>query len=534
MNNPQFYLKENVYFEPLFNHWYAWSYLISPATASRHVVNTHKRIMTSFVNNYKLHIMAAKESALTGGEFLNCSQEQVADIKGLIGEMGDKCADLIELCSAIKELEEMLRNHTSGECIDYLYAQVPEALKGYVEIFLDMEHRAGYRLIEPLLYDSRFYQEDLQSVSFGLIADDGTRPFVFSTPRLPDESNIRLGLNFNNELLDKLLAAREIPLSQADIDQIFNSTDTLGGLPVEALFTTERSEYVYEPVTEGLRLNYTGHAGFLVETKDLSILVDPVIASRGAQFAGDAFSFSELPPKLDYLCLTHNHQDHVCIETLLQLRYKTSKVIVPKNNGGSLADPSLRLLLKQLNFDVIEVDDMESVKVAGGKIVGVPFFGEHGDLNVRSKSGWFMELLGKKIYFAADSSNPDINLYKHIQKALGDVDMLCIGMECVGAPYTWLYGALHTKMVSKNIKNSRRLNGSDYQQALGIVDALNPKEVYIYALGIEPWYKYFMGVEYDDDSKQIVESGKLIETCTQRRIHCESLYGKKTLTFNEL
>src|ERR1043166_7200796 len=31
--NAQVYLKENVQIEPLYNQWYAWSYLISPATA---------------------------------------------------------------------------------------------------------------------------------------------------------------------------------------------------------------------------------------------------------------------------------------------------------------------------------------------------------------------------------------------------------------------------------------------------------------------------------------------------------------------
>ena len=30
----QVYLKRNVMIEPLFNQWYAWSYLIAPATAA--------------------------------------------------------------------------------------------------------------------------------------------------------------------------------------------------------------------------------------------------------------------------------------------------------------------------------------------------------------------------------------------------------------------------------------------------------------------------------------------------------------------
>jgi len=85
-NEDKYYLKEDVYFEPLFNHWYAWPHLLTPVQSARHVVNTHKRIMKSFVNNYQLHIIASQAKEMTGGEFLNCTEEQVDDIKALISE----------------------------------------------------------------------------------------------------------------------------------------------------------------------------------------------------------------------------------------------------------------------------------------------------------------------------------------------------------------------------------------------------------------------------------------------------------------
>ena len=57
----RFYLREDAYFEPLFNHWYAWPYLLPPVTGARHLVKTHRRIMTSFVKNHELHILAVRE-----------------------------------------------------------------------------------------------------------------------------------------------------------------------------------------------------------------------------------------------------------------------------------------------------------------------------------------------------------------------------------------------------------------------------------------------------------------------------------------
>lgn len=529
MSEKKYYLKEEVYFEPLFNHWYAWSYLLPPATSARYTVNTHKRIMTSFVNNYDLHISASKESVVTGGEFLNCTAEQVEDIQKLINEIDEKHTDLVKLSKAINELDELLASHSSGQSIEYLYEKVPAELSGFVELNMDLQHRPSYRIIEALMYKSKFYKPSLQGLSFGMLSKVDERPFVLSTPRLPDENHLQVGLDYNNEFVDKIFSSRENPISIEEIDALFANLKMEGGLNYRELFTEDKSKFPHVPVEKGVRYQYTGHAGFLVETKDVAILIDPVIASRGDNYEGDSISFSELPAKIDYICLTHNHQDHVNIETLLQLRYKTKKVIVPKNNGGTLADPSIRLLLKQFRFEVIEVDDLDEVELPNGKITSIPFLGEHGDLNVRSKTAWLIELEGKKSFFGADSANPDINLYRHMLDLLSDLDVYAIGMECVGAPYTWLYGALHSKMVPKAIKDSRRLDGSDCKQAFSVVEMIEPKIVFIYALGMEPWFKYFMGLEYDEDSKQIQESSKMIDKCTQHGTPAEIMNGRRLL-----
>ena len=532
MTDKKWYLKEEVYFEPLFNHWYAWPHLIAPATCARHVVNTHKRIMTSFVNNFHLHLLANKEKDLAGSDYLNCTEEQLPDIRNLLAELKDKCVDLLDLADAIKKLDELLRNHTSGESIEPLYAQVPEPLQGYVELFLDIEHNAGYRFIEPLLYRSKFYKPELQSLSFGLISRVGERPFVFSTPRLPDENHLQTQVAFNDPLVDEIFKARETPMSDLDLQALSERVETVGGVAVTEMFTEQAPEINFQPVTEGVRLTYTGHAGFMLETADVTIMIDPVIASRDPADPDAMLSFSELPPKIDYTLLTHCHQDHVNIETLLQLRYKQDKIVVPKNNGGTLIDPAIRLMLKELNFDAVEVEDLEEIQVPGGRIVAIPFLGEHGDLNIRSKSAWYVELLGRKFFFGADSSNPDNKLYERLGSMFNDVDVLAIGMECVGAPYTWLYGALNTKTVSKNIKNSRRLNGSDYEQAFPMVEAFGADTVIVYALGREKCYKYFMGLEYDEDSRQILESNKMVEACQAKQLPSFTMNGRKTMTFS--
>ena len=523
-----YYLREDVVMEPLINQWYAWPNLVAPLTYSLYAAKVHKRLMKSFINNFELHIMANQNAAMAGGgEFIDCSAEQVADVQQLLEKLESQDNIHSELAQAIVALDELVRGHTDGTTLEPLYEKVPELLKGFVELTMDLNYQPAFRLIEGLLYHSDYYKPELQSLSFRVLASNGHRPFVFSTPRLPTEDSLSLPLPFADASLDQLFKARELPISAADINRLFAAKNA-GGLDPFALFTEVKPQIRHQPSDE-VQVKYLGHAGLLIESSEVSILVDPVIASRAQEYAEDVTSFSELPAKIDYVCLTHNHSDHINLETLLQLRYKIGTIIVPKNNGGSLADPSLKLLLTQLNFNVIEIDEMQTITLSNGKIIGIPFLGEHGDLNIRSKTGWYFEINGKKIYAGADSSNLEPRIYDMVHKMTGDLDILAIGMECVGAPFTWLYGALTTRKVSREVKESRRLNGSDAQMVATMMESFQPKRVLIYAMGLEPWFSYFMGLDYSDDSQQLIESKKIIEHCQQRNIPVQVLNGKQQI-----
>ena len=532
MSDQLMYLKEDCYFEPLINHWYGWSFLIPPVQASRYIANTHKRIMNSFIKNTQLHIIAAKQPTMTGGEFLNARADQVDDVKKLVDEMETHHGELLLLSDAVKELDDLIRAHVNGGSIEYLYEKVPERLKGFVEITLDINHNAGYRLIEPLLYASSYYDKSLQSLSFGLLSKVDERPFCFSTPRLADENHLQMALDFAHPDVEKILQSRTKGIARSELERIFSSAKLSGGLTYPELFTDEAPvNRLPDAPTDDIQLIFLGHASFMIKVDDLCILIDPVIPARGESYADDVFSYSDLPEKIDYICVTHNHLDHFNLETLLQLRHKTQCLVLPVNNGGTLPDPSMKLIAEQLGFQVLSVDDFDHIKLPCGKITALPFIGEHGDLNVRSKTVWFVELYNRTFFFGADATNSDPELYKRVRNITGDVDVLAIGMECVGAPYTWLYGALNTQKVSKEIKDSRRLNGANSEQAMNITKVFNAKEVFLYAMGMEPWYKYFMGVDYQDESPQIIESDKLLSRCKEVTIPCERLVGKKILTY---
>jgi L-ascorbate metabolism protein UlaG (beta-lactamase superfamily) len=259
-------------------------------------------------------------------------------------------------------------------------------------------------------------------------------------------------------------------------------------------------------------------------------MIDPLVSYETGGGGLQRYTFADLPDTLDYVLITHNHQDHCMFETLLQLRHKIKNVIVPKNNGGGLADPSLKLILQNIGFpQVREIDEMESIEVEGGSLMGLPFLGEHGDLNVRTKIAHLVNLRGKSILCAADSNNIEPLLYEHVHRLVGDVDVLFLGMECDGGPLSWLYGPLLSRPLARSQDQSRRLNGSDARKGMGIVDCLRPRQVYVYAMGQEPWLTYLTSIQYTEESRPIVESNELVAECRRRGIKSERLYGSKEI-----
>ena len=527
MSETELYLRPNVVAEPLIDHWYAWTHLISPATAALNLTGRHLKIMASYVKSPQVHMAAVKNPAMLGGPFIDYPQPRVPQIQALIEHAKQERAHMVELAEAINRLDEMLRNEAKGYSLEPLYEKVPECLRGYVELVYDLNHFPSFRLIEPLLYRSRYYDPSAQSLMLSLIHQDD-RPFVLSTPRLVENGDVHLRLPFRHEGIDALFEMKRTPRTFASIKEALELPDELDE-PFAALLTSEPPP-PYEAYTgSGVRWRYFGHACILAETADLNILLDPVL-SYTYESDISRYTYRDLPDVIDYVLITHNHQDHILFETMLQLRHKVRHVIVPRSGGGALQDPSLRLMLLQLGFSsVVELDEMESLNIPGGSITGLPFLGEHADLNIRTKLAYLCQFGERTLLFAADSCNVEKRLYEHVHELVGDVDVLFLGMECDGAPLSWLYGPLLTQPVERKMDQSRRLAGSNYERGIDIVDRFRCKEAYVYAMGQEPWLNYVMSVKYTEQSNPIVASNKLLEHCRNQGLHAERLFGEREI-----
>ncbi len=523
----KYYLRQNVQVEPLVDQWYAWPHLVPPATAARNITHRHFKIMDSYISAPQIHANAVKNPKMLGGPFIDYGGKRVDEIRELRERTRSNRANLIQLSEAIESLDGMLRNSAKGYSLHPLYEKIPAPLRGYVELVYDLNHHPSFRLIEPLLYRSHYYDPSYQSIMLSTISSD-ERPFVLSTPRLESPDALHLRLPFHSPVIDDLFRMKSTPRTWNEIKDMVGIPESEDNLLRS--FLTPEPPPRYSPYSgSGVRWRYFGHACILIESQGTSMLFDPVL-SYTYENGISRYTYLDLPETIDYVLVTHDHQDHILFETLLQIRHKVKNIVVPRNNGGRLQDPSLKLLFQNCGFqNVIEIDELEEIQNGQVRITGLPFFGEHADLDIKTKMAWLVRIGPYSLMFAADSCNIEPVLYEHLHRDLGDVDALFLGMECDGAPLSWLYGPLLTQKVERAIDESRRLSGSNCEQGIHIVNTFNCREAYVYAMGQEPWLNYIMSVKYTDQSRPIIESNRLIEACKQRGIIAERLFGEKEI-----
>ncbi|NOT13441.1 MAG: MBL fold metallo-hydrolase [Methylococcaceae bacterium] len=533
MNDQSLYrLADSTVVEALVDDWVAWPHTFSPVVYCLHQLNYQKKTMASYLQNPAMHIKSSSNSKLLGGAFVNIPIERKLDIQRMLERLESEHQDDLTFAQALIDFQNWLDKEVTGQSLNDYYQTLPDSLRGYVELLYDYNSRPIVRCIENLLYHSKHYKKYLQSLHFFTQTHDRKRAYYMSTPRLHNQDTIDWNISFDNDEIDELFKLDRQPQPLEYIRQIL-------GLPPEdeekllALLTDKPPRQVDVWQGKGIRIRYYGHASVLVEFNGKAILIDPFLAVTPSEGGIDRFTFQDLPPKIDYVLITHGHHDHFVFETLLRIRHKIDCLVVPKCSGIFYADFSLRLMAKALGFNnIIEVDPLDSIAFDNGEIVAVPFLGEHNDLPF-AKTGWLIQAGGKQLLFAADSNCLDKRIYVNICAQRGAIDVVFLGMECVGAPLSWVYGPLLPKIPGYKECQSRRSNGSDSVGAMNLLEAVQSKQVYVYAIGREPWLQYFMALEPEENDAYIQEIDKLLATCKSKSfIDARRLYGKDEIFLN--
>ena len=170
-----------------------------------------------------------------------------------------------------------------------------------------------------------------------------------------------------------------------------------------------------------LRITLVGHATVLVQMAGLNFLTDPIWAERTSPvtFAGPkrfrppGLRFEDLPP-IDLVLVSHNHYDHLCVETLRRLSEKHRMPIV--TGLGNVA-----FLEQQGIAGGVEIDWWDSTSIDGVKVQAVPM--EHfsgrgpGDRDRTLWAGFVVRHPAGDVLFAGDTGYGD--QFKEIRDRIG-------------------------------------------------------------------------------------------------------------------
>jgi len=523
------FLKPHIKIEPLACGWYVWPHLVAPVQLAMNIKFRYLPLMKSFLSNPSVHATAARDPTLFGGPFVTLSETDVPNVRKLMEDTIERCSELITLAEDLRELDVALQDGASGFSLNEFYHKLPQSLRGLIEFTYDLNNHPAIRLFEELLYEDAI-SAHTQQIHLSPVCERD-RCFFMYTPRLQTPESMTFDMRFADERLDTLASRRAHCGSFRNLARQFEvPQDKLATF--RAFFTTtppnRPSSRHY--AGDGVRVRYFGHACVLAQTARTSVLFDPMIATE--KLDDGRLTIDDLPDFIDYVVITHDHQDHCCPEMLVQLRHRIGRVIIPRNNSGSLGDPSMKMILKALGFENIDVvDAFDSIPIPEGEITSLPFTGEHCDLNIHSKHAVLLALKERKLLFLVDSDGRDVALYQRLMRRIKTVDGLFLGMECDGAPLTWLYEPLLTKPINRKNNESRRLCGANCERAWNVWQAVKAPRVFIYAMGQEPWMRYIMGLEYTPDSIQLKESDKFISQCIEAGAQAERLFGHRELMF---
>jgi len=174
-----------------------------------------------------------------------------------------------------------------------------------------------------------------------------------------------------------------------------------------------------------IRLSFVGHATVLIQTCGLNILTDPIWAewaspfklSRTKRISQPGIRFDDLP-KIDLVLVSHNHYDHLCLETLQKLWQRDRpRIIVPLGNDTIIRSKNPSIAVDSLDWD-------ESLKIGESLAVHLlpsqhwssrtPF-----DVDQALWGAFVIETHHGNIYFAGDTGYGQGEIFEKARAKFG-------------------------------------------------------------------------------------------------------------------
>lgn len=161
-------------------------------------------------------------------------------------------------------------------------------------------------------------------------------------------------------------------------------------------------------VTKGMVITYINHSTFLIQTAGVNILTDPVWSDRVSplsfigpkRFRPAGVKFEDLP-KIDVVLISHNHYDHLDLETIKKLEDRFQPQFITPLGVGQLLERSLIRYTYDLDWWESKVVDSDITIHS----VEAQHFSARGlfDRNKTLWSGYVIDTPAGDVYFAGDT-----------------------------------------------------------------------------------------------------------------------------------
>ena len=185
-------------------------------------------------------------------------------------------------------------------------------------------------------------------------------------------------------------------------------------------------------------ITWFGHSSYMIQHRNFTVLVDPVFSGYASPFPifGKAFNgtgiFDPVQfPEIDVLLITHDHYDHLDMQTVKALRPKVKQVVTALGVGSHLEywgyEPEM----------ITELDWWEQISVSNDvQFTATPARHFSGRGLTRAKTLWasFVLLLpGYRLFLGGDSGYDA--QFKKIGEQFGPFDLAIL--ECGQYGYDW-------------------------------------------------------------------------------------------------
>ena len=218
-------------------------------------------------------------------------------------------------------------------------------------------------------------------------------------------------------------------------------------------------------------IKFFGHASIYIKTDKVSIVTDPWFSKKGA-FQSTWFQFPDnteidfsWKDDLDYVCISHEHQDHCDLEFLKTLSVKT-KIVIPNYVHKRFRD----ILIGNLQNDIIEVNSKQMHLLGDVEyypLIQIPMGQDDAGLIFR---------VGGEIVVDLNDMKPSENDIKWIKENFNTTYLFA---QFSGA--SW-YPLVYDYEEEKMYKLSRDKRMFKYKSITKMIDELNPK-IYIPCAG---------------------------------------------------